>query len=101
MYCGLGILVCARGLLYQSKPSIEDLHVNTLSRRCKPNPLPMGKCVVAPSRDRSEAIASAVSHLTQVSGTNTTQLRTRSYAIARSYGIFRVCDAERWRALSA
>lgn len=43
MSCGLGVLVSARGLLHQSKPSIEDPHVNTLGGRCKPNPLPVGE----------------------------------------------------------
>ena len=62
---------------------------------------PLAKCVVGPSRDRSEAIDVRGLAPTQVSGPNTTQLRTRSYAKARSYGRFRVCDAERWRALSA
>jgi hypothetical protein len=33
----LGVLVGARRLLYQSKPSIEVLDVNTLSGSCNPN----------------------------------------------------------------
>jgi hypothetical protein len=37
MSCGLAILNSARGLLHQSKPSIEDPHVNTLFGHCKPN----------------------------------------------------------------
>ena len=39
----LRVLVDARGLLYQSNPSIEARHVNTLSGRCKSNPLPPGQ----------------------------------------------------------
>jgi hypothetical protein len=35
--CGLGVLVSARGLLHQSKPSIEDPHVNTPFGHCKAN----------------------------------------------------------------
>jgi hypothetical protein len=31
----------ARRLLYQSKPSVEEPHVNTLTGQCNPNPLPV------------------------------------------------------------
>ena len=48
--CDLGVLVSARGLLYQSKPSIEAPHVNTLGGACNPNSPRLGKCVGAPAQ---------------------------------------------------
>ena len=44
----LGVLVSARGLLYQSKPSIEATHVNTPSGTCKADLRPLAKCVAGP-----------------------------------------------------
>jgi len=38
MSLDLGVLVNARGLLYQSKPSIEIRYVNTATGGCKRNP---------------------------------------------------------------
>ena len=44
----LGVLVSARRLLYQSKPSIEATHVNTLGGTCKPRFALLAKCVASP-----------------------------------------------------
>ena len=48
----LGVLVSARGLLYQSKPSIEATHVNTLGGTCKSDLRPLAKCVAGPGAAR-------------------------------------------------
>ena len=96
----LRLLDGARGLLYQSKPSIEVQDLTRSAANATPNPLPSARSA-AGVRGGSESDGGGGFAPTQVSGRNACQLRLIHPAIARDDGQFTSIGVEHCRALNA